>query len=98
MIRRLGSDPDKLFTFDNLLGEMKRYGNYGFVITPIILSVCMADSSHCLDEVTDEVTDGPCNNKELITGFSDGAQIEYENRLNDAIGDLVELGYFSELN
>lgn len=100
MIEKLGSDPHKLFSFDNLLGEMKRYGMYGFIITSITLSVCMADTSQLanLDEVCSEASDGERNNKDLITGISDDNQFEYENRLNDAIGDLVDLGYFTELN
>lgn len=100
MMQKLGSDPHKLFSFDNLLGEMKRYGTYSFITLPITLSVCMADSSQIanLDEVYSEDTDGKRNNKDLITGISDDNQIEYETRLNDAIGDLVDLGYFKELN
>lgn len=98
MIKSLGSDPDKLFTFDNLLGEIKRYGNYGFIITPLVLPVSLADSSRIanLDEVCNEVIDSE-RSKELITGLSDGAQIEYEKRINEVFGDLVDLGYFSEL-
>lgn len=33
------------------------------------------------------------NRQELITGLSNDAEIEFEHRLNDVIGDFVVLGY-----
>lgn len=98
-IRKLGSDSDKLFTFDNLLSEMKKAGNIAFLLAPMILSVVLADPNQItnMDKMSDDMADGK-QSQELITGLTDAAQIEYEKRLNDLVVDLVDLGYFKELN
>lgn len=37
-IEMLGSDPDKLFTFENLQNEMKRCGNYALLWAPAVIA------------------------------------------------------------
>lgn len=99
MLRDLGSDADKLFTFKNFLDEMKEYGNYAFLVLSLLLSLSLTDFCQIAnkDETCDEIASGK-HMQNLLPGLSDSAAIEYENRINDAIGDLVDLGYFKELN
>lgn len=98
MVKSLGSDPDELFTLDNLKDELKRCGNYAFLLAPMLISVSLADSSDIsnLDEMCDKIADGE-RRHELITGLSDKAQLEYEQRLNDTVEDLVKLGYYQKI-
>lgn len=98
MVKSLGSDPDELFTLDNLKDELKRCGNYAFLLAPMLISVSLADSSEIsnLDEMCDKIADGE-RRHELITGLSDKAQLEYEQRLNDTVEDLVKLGYYQKI-
>lgn len=99
MVKSLGSNPDDLFSMDDLKDELKRCGNYAFLLAPMLISVSMADSSDIsnLDEMCDKIAEGE-RRQELITGLNDKAQIEYEQRLNDAIEDLVRLGYYQKIN
>lgn len=98
MVKSLGSNPDELFTLDNLKDELKRCGNYAFLLAPMLISVSLADSSEIsnLDEMCDKIADGE-RRHELITGLSDKAQLEYEQRLNDTVEDLVKLGYYQKI-
>lgn len=98
MVKSLGSNPDELFTLDNLKDELKRCGNYAFLLAPMLISVSLADSSDIsnLDEMCDKIADGE-RRHELITGLSDKAQLEYEQRLNDTVEDLVKLGYYQKI-
>lgn len=97
-IELLGSVPNELFTFDNLLDEMKKCGTFALLITPMILQISLADSSQITDlnEMCDQIADGNLN-QDLIKGLTDNAHEEYATRLNDAIGDLLNLGYFKEI-
>lgn len=99
MVKLLGSNPDDLFSMDDLRDELKRCGNYAFLLAPMLISVSMADSSDIsnLDEMCDKIAEGE-RRHELITGLNEKAQIEYEQRLNDAIEDLVRLGYYQKIN
>lgn len=98
MVKSLGSNPDELFTLDNLKDELKRCGNYAFLLAPMLISVSLAESSEIsnLDEMCDKIADGE-RRHELITGLSDKAQLEYERRLNDTVEDLVKLGYYRKI-
>lgn len=99
MIKLLGSNPDDLFTFDNLKVELKRCGNYMLLLAPMLMSVVMADSSEIsnLDEMCDKVEEGEAPH-EFITGLNDTAQLEYDRRINDVVDDLVKLGYYQQIN
>lgn len=41
MITALGSDPKELFTFADLQDELKRYGAFAFLVTPMLLQVSL---------------------------------------------------------
>lgn len=93
-IRLLGSDPEKLFTFDNLLDEMKKCGTYALLVAPMHIHIAAVGESEKVDmnESRDE-KDGPHSTKELSVNVEE----EYERKLNDVIGDIVDLGYFNEV-
>lgn len=91
MIKQLGSDPNKLFTFDNLLDEMKMCGNFAFIWAPMVIAFSLADS--------DKIINDNNQSSELIMTLSDRrAVLEFEKRINGTIGDLVDLGYFTDFD
>lgn len=98
-VRLLGSNPDELFTLDDLKDEMKRCGNFALLLAPMLIQVCQADSSDIsnLDEMSDKIAVGETR-QELITGLSEHAQQEYDRRLTGVIGDLIRLGYWHKLD
>jgi thiamine kinase-like enzyme len=48
-LRKLGSDPDKMFPFEELQKQWKRFSLFGLTMLPAIIKVCLSDK----DEVND---------------------------------------------
>lgn len=102
MVKLLGSNPNELFTFENLKAELKRCGNYALIMAPILLQISQADSSEItkLDEVFDKATTGAENDDDkidLITGLSDKGQLEFQRRLGDVFTDVIRFGYYRKI-
>lgn len=98
-VKLLGSDPKKLFTFDDLQSELKEFGNYAFLLVPINTQMTQADSNDLIN--WDERGNNMGNEEsrlEFITGLNEQAQLEYNRRLNEFFEDAVDkLGYYHEL-
>lgn len=94
MVKLLGADTE-LFTFENLTDELERCGYFALLMAPMMIQTIQADSSDLsnLDEVCDNMARGE-GAQELITGLSEEAQRLYEDRLNDIVEDVVNLGYY----
>lgn len=97
-IRKLGSEPEKLFPYKALVNELKECGNYAFLMAPILIQVCVVDPSDVsnLDKICEEDTE---NDKEfdLIQGFSKRAQTLFNDRVTGCIEDLVQFGYYHKI-
>lgn len=78
----LGSDPEKLFTFENLKEELKRYGNFALIVTPLFI---LSAQIQLNETNTDE------------TGLSEINQMEYDRRINGLLEDVIELGYYRNI-
>lgn len=94
MVELLGSDPKKLFTFNDLNDELKKCGSFAFLIVPMLLQVSFADlnemnSSNNIGADVDTTAHNNKHEKEVNKLW----HFEFENRLNDVFTDLVDLGY-----
>lgn len=96
MITRLGSDPNQLFTFDNLLDEMKRFGLYACAISPFAQQVVMADSVPNLNECSQSLADDRSKRMRIVNDFGQAARQMYVKRINGIMSDLVNLGYYNK--
>lgn len=98
-VKLLGSNPDELFTFDDLQSELKRCGNYALMLAPLLIQISQASSSEVtnLDEMCDKMAEGE-DTQGLITGLSESGQLEYERRLNDVVEDVIKLGYYHKID
>lgn len=98
MVKLLGSNPDDLFTFDDLKAEMKRCGNFALLMSPMLIQISKADSSEAPDfeEMFDKMQKGD-NNQEFITGLSTAGQLKYDQQINDAVEHIIDLGYYQKL-
>lgn len=94
-VKALGSDPDELFTFEDLLSEVKRFGVYALLMSPMLLQVSLAHSNEIsnMDEMFDRVAEGE-SKINLVTGLSSEGQSEYHRRLNEVFEDVINLGYY----
>lgn len=98
-VKLLGSDPNELFTFQNLKDEIKRCGNYALMLAPSVIQVLQADSSEIsnLDEIMDEVARGE-RQIELTGSLGGRGQLEYDRRLNEVFEDIVRLGFYRKID
>lgn len=95
MVKLLGSKPEEIFTFEDLLNELKRFGVYALLMTPMLLQVSLAHSNEIsnMDEMFDKVAEGE-SKINLVTSLSSEGQSEYCRRLNEVFGDVIKLGYY----
>lgn len=98
-VKLLGSNPDKLFTIDNLKSELRRCGNFALLTTPMIMQVSQADSSEIanMDEMFDKSAESG-SELHLVTGLSDERQSEFAQRLNETVEDIVNWGYYHKVD
>lgn len=96
MVKLLGSDPDKLFTFENLHDELRRYGNYLLTLTPlwVVLACAKPNEIANLDEIFEN---SDRSNKDLVAELSEKGQAEFNQRINDLLEDIVRLGYYRKV-
>lgn len=96
-VKLLGSNPDELFTFNDLQSELKAHGKFALIVAPIVIQVSHADSSELsnLDEMCDKVAAGE-NSQELITGLTEEAMLKCGQRIHDVIEDILTLGYYKK--
>lgn len=94
-VRLLGSDPDELFTYEDLLSELKRCGIYALLLVPLVLQVLLANSSEIpnFDEMCDKAVEGN-GQIGLVTGLSGEGQSEFVRRINEIFEDVINLGYY----
>ncbi|XP_055308855.1 uncharacterized oxidoreductase dhs-27-like [Sitodiplosis mosellana] len=88
-VKLLGSNPDELFTFENLQSELKRCGIYALLLSPLSIQVSQADASQ-LAERGDK--------SGLVGGLTETGQLEYERRLNGVFEDVTRLGYINKIH
>lgn len=99
-IRKMGSDPEKVFPYDAFKKELKLCGSIGFLMAPMIIENSQVDAKDVsnLDDICEKMANGKDRHTlNIIQGLSDSAQLVYNERVNGLIGDLVEHGYFQKV-
>ena len=92
-LRKLGTDPDKYFTWEDLQNQMKACGMFAVVLCPISIQLRLATPEDCTN--LDEISRGDLKDFDLITGFTGERQVIYNKTINDLLRDLTELEYVS---
>lgn len=93
-IRRLGSDTDKLFSFDHLQSQLKKFHKYPFILglisPPMILP--KADAIPVINKSATETTQN-ANESVDYEPYDEETQAIFHRRVNDLIADLIDLGF-----
>lgn len=84
-VKLLGSNLNELFTFADLIEELKTCGVYALLKGPMLLQITLAD-------LPDE-----SGAQSFNSGLSEGAQREYDRRINGILEDVVRLGYHEKM-
>ncbi|KAJ6638157.1 hypothetical protein Bhyg_10890 [Pseudolycoriella hygida] len=93
LLNRLGSDAEKLFSFEALLNEMKKNGRYGILIAMVLLPLItsVADDIPDLDEVSEKIRRGDKLDAKLF--IFEKTEDVYNTKMRDIILDMDRLGY-----
>lgn len=93
MIEKLGSDPKKLYTFDNLEAQMRKFGEFALLTGPMIIQIKVANAKDILniDDYAEHVEKG--HSADLIGEYDEDTQMEYSILINGLVDDLVKFGY-----
>lgn len=93
IIRKLGSNPYKLFTFQNLKDELRKFGELAVYCAPMIIQIRIANAKDVrdLDEYSDAIENG--EDADLLNEFDKDTQAIFSELVNDVVLDLFELGY-----
>lgn len=98
-VRLLGSDPNELFTFQNLKSELKRFGNYALIMGP--LWILETQQQHGTDEVfSDDMFDKPASAKSepaAGSGMRENGQDEFARRIKGLMEDIERLEYYRKI-
>lgn len=95
-ITKLGSDPQKLFTFENLQSKLREFGDYIVLYAPLLIQVCLASGNIAnLDDYSERID---CDQStSFISELDNQTADEYALRINDLFTDLDSYGYLGNL-
>lgn len=94
-IRRLGSDPDQLFTFDDLWSLLKKYGKYPFIagLLTIVFALPADKDIPDVNELSESAANGD-DRPNAVIRFDDATEELLTERINDLFIDLTDLGFY----
>lgn len=95
MIRKLGSDPQELYTFHDFQQQLAKFSEFALLYAPIIFSIRLAQAEDVenLDVYAEHLQNG--HDIDLMHEFDEQTQTIYTRLINDAVTDLVDYGYIS---
>lgn len=93
MIKSLGSDPERLFSYENLQAELKNCGNYALLLAPIVIAVSTGAITD-LDVTFQNVANGKCERNSEVMNDS---QLKFNERLEGVLEDVCRLGYYRKM-
>lgn len=91
LITKLGSDPKKLFPFDELKSQLKQFGIYGVIMAPVLLQVIVSDPKNIVD--MNHINE---DTKEFdFATFDDSSKITYRQRVSDSLQDAIKFEWIN---
>lgn len=97
-IQKLGSDAQKLYTFENLQTQLRKFGDYAILFASMIIQVRVAKAAHFSDlDVFAECIDRD-QKAHVIGDYDDKTLAEYTIQINDLFTDLDDYGYLESLD
>lgn len=92
----LGTNIDRMFTFEELEGELKRCGNFVLIMAPVLIYGSSAHQTNDLSNTLDEELKAE-NGQSSMAILNVEAQLEYDRRLNEVVEDILSLGYYHKI-
>lgn len=97
-IEKLGSDANKLFSYEEFERQLKQFGSFALLIAPMILQVALAHSDDIsdLDVISEQLAKGEKVDA-IVKGYDEETQQIYTERINGLVTDIVNFGYYTKL-
>ncbi|XP_058819897.1 uncharacterized protein LOC131682439 isoform X2 [Topomyia yanbarensis] len=94
-LRRLGSDPERLFPRKALDQQLQRFGRFGLMMAVMILPIITTRSEDVpdLEEMAEKMENGFDISEEANNFRSEDTEANYRQRMGDCCRDMVQLGY-----
>lgn len=88
-IKELGSDPDKLYPWEQLREDIEKFGRFPLIFVPMLIQLINVDHKYIadMDEYCERLFLG--QPAVLIKDFDDETQASFEKILNETITDVV---------
>lgn len=96
-LTKMGSDANKLFSFEDLQAQLKEFGGYALILTPMLLNIMTTkpDDIPDLDNLAEEFKDKGLSMEEGMKAFmNDSAIDKFNARIRDVVQDVLRLGYY----
>lgn len=101
IVQRCSSDPEKLFTFEDLESQLSPFGTYGVIEAPLTVSLMVVDSKNFTDmnefAETAKTGDGNTTESSQVANFNQKTEELYKQRLTDVLEDARKYGWSEEL-
>lgn len=94
IVKKLGSDPQKLFSYEDLLDQLRKFGKFSMLMSPVLISVMMADAKD-ISNMDDFSQDMNCDKQvSLVKGFDAKTQILFDERIQGLLNDVDKLNLY----
>lgn len=96
-IRKLGSDPTVLYSYEQLQKDLPLCGEFLLVTLPMMIQLSFVEARDAsdLDDTFDVCVRGAVRT-DLLVGLTANGQVAYRQRINECFEDLDTLGCFAE--
>lgn len=90
---RLGSDPNKIFSYETMQDHLRKFGKYGLLIASSILPVMATDIDGGLDmdALSTDYANGDQMNAD--TYMTESSKLKFYERMRDVVIDMNRLQY-----
>lgn len=92
-IEKLGSKPALLFSYDDFMEQMRKFGNYALVLGPLFGLFDCGDprERNSIDDLTEGVTqDKPLT---FFKSYNEKSLEEFKTKVGGVIGDIITSGF-----
>lgn len=92
IVRKLGSDPEKLFRFSDLMDELKAFGKYALIIGVSMIPFVLSEQDEIAD--MDFYSERFAIGEKLSLFASDiKPNSVYSHAVNEVVGDIIHYGF-----
>lgn len=92
LLLRLGSDPERVFSFEIMQNHLRKYAKFGLMVASMVLPILTSnvDNKFDLNKVAEDFQNGKSTHSNSPFNLNN---LTFGKRMRDVIIDMVQLGY-----